>query len=103
MLYWYGEEWLTDLFEQNRIRIKHETVQVAPDMPRHILTASTNELQKFITKYADNPKTGIDVEKIFATGSAKADKDWGDTGAFLKLKPYDGPSPEKKAIQLEAQ
>jgi hypothetical protein len=103
MLYWYGEEWLTDLFDQNRIRIKHETVEIAPDVPRHILTASTNELQKFITKYANNPKTGIDVDEIFAQGSANADKDWGDTGAFLKLKPYDGPLPEKKAIQVEAQ
>jgi len=103
MLYWYGEEWLTDLFEQNRIRIKHETVEIDKDYTRHVLTASTDELQKFITKYANNPKTGIDVDEIFAQGSAEADKDWGDTGAFLKLKPYDGPLPEKEAIQVKAQ
>jgi hypothetical protein len=78
-------------------------VEIGPDVPRHILTASTDELQKFITKYANNPKTGIDVDEIFAKGEANADKDWGDTGAFLKLKSYDGPLPEKKAIQVKAQ
>ena len=102
MLYWYGEEWLTDLFEQNRIRIQHESVMISEDYNRHVLTAPTKDLQKFITKYANNPKTGIDVDEIFAQGSADADKDWGDTGAFLKLKPYEGPSPRKKAIQVEA-
>lgn len=101
MLYWYGEEWLADLFEQNRIRIKHETVWVGTDYERYLLTAKTDDLQKFITKYANSPKTGIDVDEIFAKGEANADKDWGDTGAFLKLKPYDGPLPEKKAIQVE--
>ncbi len=102
MLYWYGEEWLTDLFEQNRIRIKHETVWIGTDYERQLLTAPTDDLQKFITKYANSPKTGIDVDEIFAQGEAGADKDWGETGAFLKLKPYEGPLPEKNAIQVEA-
>ena len=100
MLYWYGEEWLTDLFEQNRIRIKHETVEVGPDLTRHILTAPTKELQKFITKYADNPKTGIDVDAIFTRGYTSQNEDWEESGAFLKLKPYEGPHPEKKAIHV---
>ena len=99
MLYWYGEEWLTDLFEQNRIRIKHETVEFAPDFPRHVLTAPTDELQKFITKYANNPKLGIDVDKIFARENIVEGKE--GSGAFLKLKPYDGPLPKKKAIQVQ--
>ena len=99
MLYWYGEEWLTDLFEQNRIRIQHETVELSPGYTRHVLTAPTGELQKFITKYANSPKIGIDVEKIFARGDTEEGVD--DSGAFLKLKPYDGPLPENKAIQVE--
>lgn len=101
MLYWYGEEWLTDLFEQNRIRIKHETIEIGADFTRHVLTAPTDDLQKFITKYANSPKIGIDVDEIFARGVTSSDDDWEDTGAFLKLKPYDGPLPNNKASQVE--
>ena len=101
MLYWYGEEWLNDLFEQNRIRIQHESVEISPDFTRHVLTAPTEDLQKFITKYANSPKTGIDVEKIFARGVTSSDEDWEDSGAFLTLRPYDGPLPGKSAIQVE--
>jgi hypothetical protein len=101
MLYWYGEEWLTELFEQNRIRIKHETVELGSDYSRHVLTAPTDELQKFITKYANSPKTGIDVDQIFARGYTSGKDEREDTGAFLKLKPYNGPLPENKAIQVE--
>jgi len=99
MLYWYGDEWLNDLFEQNRIRIKHETVDMGLDFKRHLLTAPTADLQKFIIKYANNPKTGINVNKIFAQGYTEEGVE--DTGAFLKLKPYAGPLPGKKAKQVE--
>lgn len=100
MLYWYGEEWLTDLFEQNRIKIHHESVDISPGYSRHVLTAQTDELQKFITKYANSPKIGIDVEEVFARGGT-LEGETDDTGAFLKLKPYDGPLPDKKAIQVQ--
>lgn len=99
MLYWYGDEWLDELFKQNRIRIKHETVDMNPDYTRHLLTAPTSDLQKFIIKYASNPKTGINVDKIFAQGYTEEGME--DTGAFLKLKPYLGPLPEEKAKQVE--
>jgi len=89
LMYWYGEDWLNELFEQNRIRIKHETVS-APDYDRHILTASTDELQKFIKKYACDPKTVEEIERIFARGETDDDA----YGLFLKLKPYDGVIPE---------
>ena len=49
LIYWYGDEWLNELFEQNRIRIKHETIESA-DYERQLLTADTDELQKFIKK-----------------------------------------------------
>lgn len=88
MLFWYSEEWLNDLFEKNRIRIKHETIASQDD--RHVLTADTDELQKFIEKYANDPKTAEDIERIFAQG----DSDEGDEyGIFLKLKPYRGELP----------
>jgi len=89
LMYWYGEDWFNELFEQNRIRIKHETVD-APDYDRHILTASTDELQKFIRKYASDPKTVEEIKQVFARG----DKDDDAYGIFLKLKPYDGEIPE---------
>ncbi len=99
MFYWYGDEWLNELFEQNRIRIKHETVDISKDYERHLLTAPTEDLQKFIIKYANNPKTGIDVDQIFALGDVGEDME--DSGAFLKLRPYNGPLPEEKAKQVE--
>ena len=97
LLYWYGDEWLNELFEQNRIRIKHETVTgFAYD--RQLLTASTDELQKFIRKYANDPKTTEEIEQIFARGYTDDQEEY---GVFLKLKPYKGPLPDKKAKKVE--
>jgi hypothetical protein len=97
LLYWYGDEWLNDLFEQNRIRIKHETVE-NHDYDRQVLTASTDELQKFIKKYANDPKTSEEIQQIFDRGTTDDQEEY---GVFLKLKPYIGPVPEKKARQVE--
>lgn len=89
LLYWYGDEWLIELFEQNRIRIKHESVESA-DYDRQLLTADTDELQKFIKKYINDPKTVKEIEEVFAKGSNDGLEEF---GLFLKLKPYDGPMP----------
>lgn len=52
---WFKEEWLRSLFDQNRIKISHETImdEISKDKndKSYILTASTDELQKFIIKY----------------------------------------------------
>ena len=88
LMYWYGEDWLEELFEQNRIRIKHETV-TSPGYDRQVLTASTDELQKFIRKYANDPKTVEEIEAIFAKGGTDDD----DYGVYLKLKPFRGELP----------
>ena len=72
------------------IRIKHEKLNSPWD--RHVLTADTDELQQFIKKYANDPKTVEDIERIFAKGNTDDDKDY---GVFLKLKPYRGELPEK--------
>ncbi len=95
LIYWYGEEWLNDLFEQNRIRIKHETVQISPGYTSHLLTASTDELQKFIKKYANDPKTNDDIDEIFARGYTDDQEDY---GVFLKLKPLAGGVPDPKVL-----
>lgn len=44
-------EHLDELFEKNRIRLKHEMFG-----DYTLLTASTNELQEFMKKYADDPE-----------------------------------------------
>lgn len=97
LLYWYGDIWLSELFEQNRIRIKHEPVEGLA-YERQLLTASTDELQKFIKKYANDPKTAEEIEQIFAHGYTDDQEEY---GVFLKLKPYKGHLPEEKAKQVE--
>ena len=98
LLYWYGDEWLNDLIEQNRIRIKHETVP-GFEYDRQVLTASTDELQKFIKKYANDAKTAEEIEQIFARGYKDDQEEY---GVFLKLKPYFGPLPEEEAKKVES-
>lgn len=58
---WYNEEWLSDLFEKNKIRIAHESVPYSDDASgdeqmQYLLTASTDELQKFVMKYGSDPE-----------------------------------------------
>ncbi len=52
-------EWLEKLFDENKIRIKHEVVDGSV-----VLTASTKDLQKFISKYADDENAFIDPEVL---------------------------------------
>lgn len=52
-LKWFNELWLADLFENNKIRISHEVIK--DDDDSYVLTASTDELQKFIVKYGNDP------------------------------------------------
>ena len=60
MIQWYNEEWLIGLFRQNKIRIAHEKVPIndgkmEEDNFQVVLTASTDDLQKFMLKYMDDP------------------------------------------------
>lgn len=52
---WFNEDWLKSLFDQNRIKISHEEIpdEASKDEndKSYVLTASTDELQKFIIKY----------------------------------------------------
>lgn len=61
LFYWYDEEWLADLFEKNRVKISHEKISSGNsfETESYILTASTDELQKFLVKYGDE----IDIFK----------------------------------------
>jgi hypothetical protein len=52
---WFNEEWLREMFVQNKIRISHEMIMDASPKTNndgmYLLTATTDELQKFIAKY----------------------------------------------------
>lgn len=52
---WFNEEWLGNMFNENRIKISHEIVMDEnPQSEKdgfYLLTASTDELQKFVKKY----------------------------------------------------
>ncbi|MFK5891557.1 MAG: hypothetical protein QM486_12580 [Flavobacteriaceae bacterium] len=50
-LRWFDEDKITDLIDNNRIKIKYEKVGIDENI---LLTASSEELQKFITKYIDS-------------------------------------------------
>jgi len=58
-LYIFSYDRLQELFEQNRIRIRH---QMFDDYI--VITASTDELQKFVQKYADDEKAFDDPGKF---------------------------------------
>ncbi|MCF8391292.1 MAG: hypothetical protein K9H12_11410 [Bacteroidales bacterium] len=49
--FWYDQDWLANLFEQNRIKISHEFIKTPGSSEEYILTAETSELQKFLVKY----------------------------------------------------
>jgi len=57
---WYNVEWLSNLFKQNKIRLAHEILEGGGgdivEKGDIVLTASTNELQKFMKKFANDPK-----------------------------------------------
>jgi hypothetical protein len=60
VIQWYNEEWMINLFRQNKIRIAHEKVpttegKTGEDDFQVVLTASTDDLQKFMLKYMDDP------------------------------------------------
>ena len=61
---WFNNEWLEDLFKENRVKISHEVIegQTPDDNPEYILTASTEELQKFVEKYGVPGEKGLCVD-----------------------------------------
>ena len=91
LIYWYGDEWLNELLEQNRIRIKHETVESAA-YDRQLLTASTDELAEI---YQESTPMILKPRKRLRQFLPREVRDaQEELGIFLKLKPYDGPLPE---------
>lgn len=59
-IYFFDIEWLENLFEQRKIRIKHERME--EDII--VLTAPTAELQEFVRKYAEEEKAFVNPEHL---------------------------------------
>jgi hypothetical protein len=56
----FDYDWIEKLFEQNKIRIPHEVLKYPDSKDENILlTASTEELQAFVKKYADDKNAFI--------------------------------------------
>lgn len=58
LIYFMDPKWLEGLFTENKIRIAHERVKGVGI----VLTASTKELQKFISKYANDENAFLDPD-----------------------------------------
>lgn len=66
---WFNEEWMQSLFDQNRIKISHEVIDEMPEekSKMYILTASTEELQKFVVKYGGEDAAFDDGNTVWLT------------------------------------
>jgi hypothetical protein len=60
ILHFIDIEWLEELIESNRIKISYVELE-----ERYLLTARTEELQKFITKFANDSTTFIEADTLF--------------------------------------
>lgn len=70
----FNGEWLADLIENNKIRIAHEFVKFPQPISmkykgEYILTATTDELQKFISKYGNDPKAFAPTKNKLENGT----------------------------------
>jgi len=59
ILHFFDMEWMEELIESNRIKISYVALE-----ERYLLTARTEELQKFITKFANDSTTFIEADTL---------------------------------------
>ena len=59
VLHFFDLDWLEDLIEKDRIKISHMELD-----NRYLLTANTEELQKFILKFANDSTTFIEPDTL---------------------------------------
>lgn len=60
VMYEFRQDWIKDLIEKRQLRIKHEV-----SFDNFLLTASTEELQKFVSKYGDDPEAYSGNKQIY--------------------------------------
>ena len=54
---WFNGEFLTNMIDSNKVKISHKMLENSI-----LLTANTEELQKFVKKYGDNPRAYLDQD-----------------------------------------
>ena len=54
---WFDGEFLTNLIDSNKVKISHKMLENSI-----LLTANTEELQKFVRKYGDNPRAFLNQD-----------------------------------------
>ncbi len=59
IIQFFDPDWLEDLIDQNRIKISYVELE-----DRYLLTAKTDELQKFVTKFANDSTTFIEADTL---------------------------------------
>ncbi len=59
ILHFFDMDWMEELFEKNQIKLSHAELT-----DRYLLTAKTDELQKFIIKYANDSTTFLDADTL---------------------------------------
>jgi hypothetical protein len=64
---WFNEEWLRNLFQQNKIKISHEVIVEEnsgnDEDKAYVITASSEELRKFLMKYG-NDKSAFEGDNM---------------------------------------
>ncbi len=70
ILHFFDMEWLEELIESNRIKISYVELR-----DRNLLTARTEELQKFITKFANDSTTFIEADTLMRQDLSAGIKD----------------------------
>jgi len=70
ILHFFDMEWLEELIKSNRIKISYVELK-----DRNLLTASTEELQKFITKFANDSTTFIEADTLMRQDLSAGFKD----------------------------
>ena len=70
ILHFFDMEWLDELIESNRIKISYVELR-----DRNLLTARTEELQKFITKFANDSTTFIEADTLMRKDFSAGIKD----------------------------
>jgi len=54
---WFDGEFLTNMIDSNKVKISHKMLENSI-----LLTANTEELQKFVKKYGDNPRAFLNQD-----------------------------------------
>lgn len=53
---WFNEAWLVEMYKEHHLKLPYKIIQTYENEQSYLLTAETEELQKFLLKYGQDPK-----------------------------------------------